>query len=258
MDGVSPEIGLVGGYPITIEDVAMFVSDRGPYLASDRSVKDIGHKVRPVFDFADRTSWEQATLVHNRRRKEAWVFVPSTGSGTAPGPLMEAWVYNYEMQSWWGPWSFSFNVSAACRYERSTGQESVLLGGYDGYVRDGDVDAVGGKDDVLYDGTGGTDITIQIVYAPVFFGSPERMKLAGPTWFIDADLKGTGELTLGTQNETGQSWSMQIPTMGTGPYSYRARPAFRGKCITVTITESSSSLIEVHSLSLEARLGRRG
>ncbi|MCR4340142.1 MAG: hypothetical protein NUW01_09700 [Gemmatimonadaceae bacterium] len=45
--------------------------------------------------------------------------------------------------------------------------------GYDGFVR---VHATGDKDDVLKDGTSGSDITMSLVSRPFFFGAPRNLK----------------------------------------------------------------------------------
>ena len=59
-----------------------------------------------------------------------------------------------------------------------------------------------------------------------------------------------------TENEQGRNWTMYAPTVGDGVRDYRIRPAFRGKQMTLTLSDSSSCIVEVHSILAEARLGR--
>jgi hypothetical protein len=252
-DGVSAEVGLIAPATLVrVDNVCFFLSDRGPYLGTEEAVREIGMKVEREFDFADRELWKDAYAVHNRRRREIWLYLP--GVGETQNNLL--WIYNYRTQQWWGPSEHQgFNVACASRFERTTGQESLVVGGYDGWVRDGDVDGVGAKDDVLSDDTGGQNIPMEINYHPLFFGDPYRYKL-GMAQHLRADLKTNGYALLEWSSEVGEG-AVEFGSNGVGIREYPVRMPFRGQRIALKLTEWSDEIVKVNRLDLQARLGRK-
>ena len=254
-DGVSSETGLYAASSlIRIEDVAFFLSDRGAYLATEASARYIGEPIELEMDGNwNRSALNGAVAVQNRRRREAWLFVPAKGSSTND----ICWVYDYDHKVWFGPWDFPFSVAAACRYERADGTESVLLVGTDGIARDGDVDGVGALDDVLVAGTGGTKVAMELGYRQFTFGDPSLVKLCHLTQHVQADLGEKGELIISLETEEHDRELPPIRTKGVGLKDYRFRPACRGRRISFTLADYTDEIVEVNTLSLRAKPGRR-
>lgn len=251
-DGISDEVGIIAPDTLVrVEDVAFFLSDRGPYFATTSGVREVGFNVEPIFDFDDRTTFSKATAVHNRRRREIWLFLPSSGSSQND----TCWVLNYRTMTWWGPWDFPFNVSKAARFEKSTGVESVLLGGYDGFLRDGDESGTSILDDVLSDDTGGSRVPFEVGYAPILLdlNTPKRF---GPKWQVRADLGSDGVLVCDITNEHGDTFqSAPIKSKGSGVRNYEFRPPFAGKQLTVTFSDISGEPVQIHSFQADLNVG---
>lgn len=251
-DGVSDEVGLIAPETLVrVEDVAFFLSDRGPYFATTGGVQEVGFNVETVFDFDDRETWSKAVAVHNRRRREIWLCLP--GAGSSVNDLV--WVLNYRTMTWWGPWDFPFSISAACRYEGSNGVESVLLAGDDGFLRDGDFSAATIYDDIAFGETQGKVVPFSVSYSPLLldFNVP---KVSGPTWHVRADLGTDGSLVCDVENEFGDTFSSNpIPTTGDGVRDYEFRPHYRGKELTVTLSDYSASPVQINSLQADLNVG---
>lgn len=246
-DGISAEVGLIA--PQTLirvgEDVGFMLTDRGPYLVTESGVREAGMKVEPSFDWENRGLWSNSVAVHNRRRREVWLF---TNLGW--------WVFNYRTQSWSGPWDYqAFSVSSASRYERSSGQESVMAAGTDGFVRDGDFGAP--VDDVLFDGTGGAAVPVEVRLRDMTFGHPTRRKNLSLTQTVTADLGATGELQASWTGSDGREVVTRHPSAGAGVRDYTSRPKVMGERIEVTLSDESGEEIRIDNVALQAKLGRR-
>lgn len=137
-EGISPDIGCIApGTICRVEDFVFFLSDRGPYIATEAGVQSVGQKLERDMRLLDGDYRTKAWAIHNKRQGEIWLFVPEAGQTTNN----VCWIWNYRMGSWTGPHNFSsqFDASVATAYELPDGTESILVGGYDGRVRDGDV-----------------------------------------------------------------------------------------------------------------------
>ena len=240
-DGISADVGLISRDGWTVfENRAMIVSDRGPYILTDQGAFEAGSKIE--FDFDSNTN---ALAVHNRRKREVWIF-------TDPDTF---WMYNYRTASWWGPSAFSFGVTSACRAELSTGAETVFVGGEDGFVRDADI---GELDDIYRDGStaNASRIVMKVVLPSQYFGDPSAIKRGSHHQFIRAVLGVSGRLQVVAESEMG-SWTADTNSYGPREHDYRIRPYFRGRAIDFTLIEDSPQNGCIKSVDLRARVGSR-
>lgn len=254
-EGVSSEVGLVATDTLVrFEDVGFFLSNRGPYVVSESGVQEAGLKIQREFDFANHAVWQNAVAVHHQGRREIWLSIPAGAAvrNTA------TWIYSYRTQVWSGPHVFPFDVSVASRYERSDLSESVLIGGYDGRVRDGDVPAVGAKDDVLVDGTLGANITMDVQLPPILGGDPTTVKRIMGKAKVEADLKAVGLLEAYWSSELGAS-SVTIPSKGAGVknYPYKLQNA-KGARVVHGFRDATSEIVSVNGVLPAIAMGRKG
>ena len=263
-EGVSAQVGVIAPQTlVSLEAAAFFLSDRGPYIADESGVQEAGLKVSPEFDFANRALWGEAVAAYNRRRREVWVFLPAAGeAGNLTG-----WVMNLRTRSWSGPWSFGFGASVLCRYQLADGSESVAVGGYDGFVRDGDVDALpSARDDVLADGTGGTPIELDVELPPLLGGAPGRMKAMRGIASVEADLGAVYDAVAGTGGRLEVYWSSElgagsvhVPSRGAGAKDYRVHlTALMGRRPVLGLRDSTAERTQLAGVVLPLSLGRTG
>lgn len=252
--GIDADIGCIARNSIVrVGSTLFFLSDRGPHICNMENAQPIGLKVEDRFDLWDRDAIANAVSVYNPARREVLIMGPSDGSSEND----IGYVWNTRLGSWTGPWEFTgFNVCSACRYERSDGSESILLGGYDGFIREGDVASVGAKDDVLKAGTGGTAITMRVELPELLFGDPSAMKHCHYPQTIRADLGTGGVLKVTTSSDAGPTKTHNLPSDGSGPKPYDFRPAWRGYTNKLVIEESTLELAKLHGLTLQAEYGR--
>ncbi len=264
-EGVSPDVGCIAPGTITrVENFVFFLSDRGPYLATEVGVTYIGTKVEPDMMSLDRDVRSKAWAVHNKRRAEVWLFVPEDGETTNT----QFWIWSYRVGAWTGPHSFSgqFDASVACQYEDADGTESILVGGYDGYVRDADVEldiltVRNCKDDVHQDDTDtGSGIEIEVTLPELHWGEPSVLKIMTMVQTLRADLGATGSLTITTNSESQASETMTLSTKGSGVNTYPFRPALRGYAPTISLKDASAGVrinkTQINGFDLQASDGR--
>lgn len=253
-EGVSPDVGLAASEALVrMEDVAFFLSDRGPYMATNSAYKAVGEVVEFLWDKIDATLVGESVAYHNRRRREAGLVIPvKQDDGTS---RWEGWRYNYRTHTWWGPDIWPFRIMSASRYERADGTESVMFGCDDGFLRDADVERTTCRDDVLADGTGGTPIPLSVSYPDATFGMPSRTKMLYVPQDISADLGYEGQLVMDWESEVGK-WQTIVDTKGNGLQDYRVRPPTTGKRISLTVSEYTDQPVRINSITLNARLGR--
>lgn len=255
-EGVSPDLGTVAPRTVVrMEQVVFFVSDRGPYMASEAGVQGLGVKVEPAFDDAEKARLKDAVAVHHKARRQVWVFFPENGQTENN----VGYCFDYRVGAWTGPWDMggTFNVASASHYERDDGTESVVLGGYDGFVREADVAAVGAKDDVLRAGTGGTNVTLEIELPVLLFGDPGAVKRMTPTQHVAADLAAAGALEVSVQAAGLAAQTVTLASKGAGERMYSVRPGTTGRRITMTMTDRTAEIVQVNGVMLEAEMGRR-
>lgn len=256
-EGVAADVGTIAAKSVCrVEDVLFFLSDRGAYVASEAGVQAVGVKIEDVFDAAAMDQIPNAVAAYHKARREVWVFIPPSGATTNT----RGYCLNVRQNAWTGPWDMSsaFAVAAICQHEMNDQSKTILLGGYDGFVRNGDVTTYGAKDDVVSAGTGGTAITMQLELPTLMFGDPSAIKSLSPTQWISADLKTSGALqVIATGDHVSGNQSVTISSGGAGVKQYQARPGTRGRRLTLTLKDATSEIIQINGVLLEANIVRR-
>jgi hypothetical protein len=240
-EGVSPNLGLVGPGALTqLDDLLLVVTDRGPYLANEASLQEIGQKVEATFDAIPGSERSGILAAFHRTAREAWVVTPS-------GPL----VWATRPQAWSGPWSVPFTIRSLATYERPDGTDTLLAGGADGRVRELDV---GTADDVLRNGTGGVSIPTAITFPPLLFGAPDEVKTVRAL-SVQAEVPVGAALTVQWRSELGEG-EETLPGNGPGIRDYAWRFGARGRRITIRVREQNGVPILVTGLLATAYLRR--
>jgi hypothetical protein len=153
--GVTGDVGTPApGSVVSLEDVALFLSDRGFYAATEGGVQPISAPIERSLEGLDRQLWGKVLGVHNRRQREVWFYLPSIG----------VFVYQYRLGKWFGPWKGGYVTPEPRIFFEATGIDGrpvVLIGDASGWVKLADAP---GRwlDDVASDGTGGTPYTLSI------------------------------------------------------------------------------------------------
>lgn len=241
--GVSSEVGLIAADTLVkFDEIAFLLTSRGPYVASEAGVREIGLKVSSEFDFANKALWQAAEAVHHRYRKEIWLSLPASGEN---GNLT-TWVWNYRTDAWSGPFVFPFPLAAIARYVRSDGTESIISGGIDGLVRELDVIAVNAKDDVLRDGTLGTNVVLDVTYPDLVGGRPGQIKSLRSTNRVEADLKTAGSLEAYWSSELSAGSSVFMASKGAGVKNYLYKFAnAKGTRIIYGLRDSTAEIVKI-------------
>lgn len=256
--GISDDVGTIAPKTIIkVEEVIFFLTERGPYVATSAGVQAVGTKIENVFDDAEMDYLPQAVAVHHKGRREVWVFFPENAETTNT----VGYCFNYRQQSWTGPWDMAdtFDVCAAASYDLNNGVKSVVLGGYDGFVRRGDVVAVGGKHDVLSDSTGGTNITLALELPTIVGGDPKAIKKFLNDQQITANLKTAGSLSVKfTGDIIPGTQTVVLASKGTGrPEQYPFQLVAEFRRGTITIEDATSELVQINGILLDAGLFNR-
>lgn len=254
-EGISPDIGCIApGTICRVEQALFFLTDRGPYIASEAGVQAIGQKVEPAFDEAEMDHMKHAVAVHNPKRREVWVFFPENTKTTNT----VGWCFNTRMQNWYGPWDMgeAFDVASAANFELPSNKENVVLGGYDGVVRLGDVKGAA-KDDIGFDGTGGRVIEFEIEFPDLLFGDPTLIKRLNRAQHISADLGVKGVFHMELTSDLGGSNRLRIFTRGSGTHQYLFRPGTYGRRIGLRVKDESGEVVRINGLSLQAQVSDR-
>lgn len=256
-EGISADIGCVAPRSIVrMEGVVFFLSDRGPYIASESGVQAIGVKVEPAFQAVNHEALRNAVSVHNKARQEILVMIPPVGGSD----LAQGWLFNYRMNNWAGPWEFSWaSTTAATEFERADRTESVLVAGSDGWVREGDVPEVTGKDDAPRTGAGGDTVAFEATFAAMLMGDPSAVKTAHRPQHIAAVMEEHGIMEVTTSGDTGPTQTAILAARrGSGevPTQYRFRNAWRGRRPVLSIAENTTSTFQLNGLIVEMDMGR--
>lgn len=238
--GISAEVGLIGEVALVrVEQVVAFLSDRGPYFATEAGVSAIGQDIENDIDLLDRTVIANTAFGHHRQRREAWMAVSRTGDSSLNKSVF---VYNYRVQNWCGPFTYSFGITSFSRYEDSAGSEWLLAGCNDGFVRHMDFGAL---DDILADGSGGSAYTMDIELAPFFFEPGPTGVKSLERIYIQADLTALSALTPQVAFDEGGFTSLgALVDVGTGVQSYRvdAPSTLQGKRMRLRFTDASNDI----------------
>jgi hypothetical protein len=208
VEGFAADVGgTAPGSLVMNEKVGAFLSARGFYEISDGSyfaaggLRPISTKIEPLVVGLNHTLFNRVRGVNSRSSREMWWYLPDVGM----------YCYNYRLLNkdtgvgpWSGPWQGIFTtavVHSMWQTVDAAGLPIVLAGFGDGFVRR--LDAPGVKlDDVLSDGTGGTNVTMGGTCHRMFFKSPTREKSFRKVW-VTAALGGSSTFSVSVQCATG-------------------------------------------------------
>lgn len=246
-EGISSEVGAVGGRALTrFENVAAMLSERGPYAVTETAVEPIGEQVGPDFATMNPAFQQFAQVGYNRGRKELMFAFCADGSGQATTVMVQS----VRLQAWFGPWEYSSGITYFTRYEDVDGEESILAGHNDGYVRDLDVGFV---DDVLYDGSGGTNITMTVELPTLHFGNPGKTKSLN-RMKLQAQLPSGSNLRVqtGFDSEAMDNGSYVDPVLDGALRDYRVDLDGQGKRCRLVFEDASAQQVAINGFTLEA------
>ncbi|TVQ98313.1 MAG: hypothetical protein EA398_13510 [Deltaproteobacteria bacterium] len=250
-EGVSPNVGSITPWMIPMDEALFFISDRGPFIATESGVQPVGMKVEPIFDAAELGRFDEASLVFNRYRREVVCHLPGAG----------AYAFDTRTGGWYGEWEYSgqFGVASSCRYELDDGKESILLGGDDGYVREGDSRDGSARDDRLADGSRGVPVEMELYFDNVFFGDPSAVKLMnGANQHFGLDLGNAGRPQIVVESDlAGDTSSQQVVSGGPGVKQYAVNFGGYGRRMSVWVKDNSGEVIRLHGWTLSARVSGR-
>lgn len=247
--GVSAELGVVGDNALLrVEQVAMAMTTKGPYAMMEAGVTPIGPWVEPDFDTMDRTQLANVTIGYHQGRREVWFAYAAVGDG---GLNKHVLVYNIRLQRWYGPFVYPFGITSFTTYEDATGTKYLYSGATDGFVRHMDI---GGLDDVLSGGTGGSNYTMTVELAPYFFIDGPGYQKTLRNAFIQANLQVGHALTISYAFDAGSFTNHLITDVGNpaATLNYRARLTGTGRRVRIQFTDNSSTIPEIAGLMLEA------
>lgn len=254
-EGVSADVGTVAPHSVVRMDNAVyFMSDRGPFMATEASVGSAGIKMDPIFDAVGGDAAAGAHAVYNRGAREVWTFLPGASGQN------DSWVsLNTRTQAWYGPHDFmgTFNACTSSRFETSEGKENAILGGYDGFVRLGAVQTEESTDDMLPDGTGGTPIKMTLDFGDLHFRNVTQIKrLRGAQHFaLDLGTRGRPQLTL--SSDVHESKVTYLSTKGAGLKQYLVRPHVYGRRLGVKFEDESGQVVYFSGWQLSGETERR-
>lgn len=249
-EGVSADKGAISRLSIVqLPQAVAFLSAEGPYLATEAGVEELGLKIEKEIDQLDKSAWGDAAMAYHKGRRELWLALPGAGAGQND----RLWVMNLRTKSWSGPWPIAGCTFAP--FERADGTDTVLRGGFDGWVRIED-EGPTALDDRLSDGSGGSNVELEVDVPELFANDPSRVKsLAGKKQSVQADLGAAGSLDVLWSSELG-SGQTTIPSAGAGVKSYPYLSDAKGKRIRQTLRESTATVVTLHGLLPEVSLGR--
>lgn len=248
-EGVSADKGAISRMSIVqLPEAVAFLSAEGPYIATPSGVEELGLKIEKEIDELDKALWGNAGMAYHKGRRELWLSLPGAGAGQND----RLWVMNLRTKSWSGPWPMASSVLTP--FERQDGTDTVIRGGYDGFVRLED-EGPDAKDDRLADGSGGSNVSLEVDLPELLFNDPSREKsLAGKKQSLQADLAAAGSLEVLWSSERG-SGQTTIDSAGAGVKSYPYLLDARGKRIRVTYREQTAEVVTLQGGLLDASVG---
>lgn len=250
-EGVSRTVGCVApGTIVELETLVYALTDDGVYVFTEGGHRQISEQIDADLRRINKTAWQDAVAVYCKETAEYRLFVPLD----AQTDNLTGYFYNRQLGTWTGPHE-GWNVSAAARYERSTGKEAHVYGSPDGFVREAEV---GVLDDVLQAGGGGNGIAWDAVFPTLHFGSPgvtKDLETLHGTFDLAAAQQATAYLTAdGSAEVTGT-----LASVGAGVFDYDfGAPGLTGNRFTLGFRGVATARIRFRGFELEASvLGRR-
>jgi hypothetical protein len=200
--GISSEVGCVGPKALLrAEELGIMVSNRDVYLLNESELRPIGVKVKPILMAANRSALQDICVGFHPARREVWVAYRDEGDTAQESVLC----YSSELDAWYGPFRYPFGIECFSVFEDENGDEHLLAGCSDGFVRDMDT---GFMDDALEDGSGGTRFTGTIEYSPLVFENGPHITKTLRRLNLEHILSEDAEVSIGiaTDDEGHFSW----------------------------------------------------
>lgn len=248
-EGISSEVGPVGPKAITrAENIGFIISDRGPFAFTEQSATPIGVKVESEFDSLDASISNRNNFVigFHRGRREVWFAVAGASDSNLNSTV---YIYSLRLNAWSGPFTYPFGITALGRYEDAAGDEFIMAGCDDGFVRHMDIGAL---DDVLSDGTGGSAFTMTVELAPIFFTSGPGYEKSLKRAHIQMEAASGAAVVFGYAVDNGAFTTSTLVEGGSGVQSYRVDMTGQGKRLRLRFTDASSVTPIVNGVIVEA------
>jgi len=246
-EGISNSVGAIArqGFS-TVETFGVLLTERGLYAITEESATPLGVKVDPDFSALDRSELANAVVCYHKGRQEIWVAVSGaddTGNQTVYVLSVGA------VQAWTGPFAYPFAITCMSPYEDSNGDEWIMAGCSDGYVRLLDT---GTKDDVTSAGTGGSLVDAMAVSGPIFMPvGPMRTKTLVRI-YLEAEIPEGKLFTVGVRVDGGEWLDKIVEGQGGSLRSYRIDVELQGKRFEVRLVDDTDDLTVVSGYTLEA------
>jgi len=246
-EGITAEVGPVGLLALKrYENIAAMMTDRGPYAVTETYAEPSGEQLNPDWQALDSANLSKSVIEYNRNRKELLFAVPRVGDGGSPKTIFSQSV---RLQAWQGPWVYPFSIECMCKYFDVNNIPNVLAGSSDGFVRLMDV---GSLDDVLSDGSGGSNITMTVEIPVIHFNVP-GLKKALKWMILQANLPIGSTPSLNISFDGSGFTNFPITPNDTGEEDYRidiAGDTSQGFRVRLQFTDNSAQPITVNGFTL--------
>src|SRR6266850_886386 len=248
-EGVSADVGIVGqAAHARAEQVIAFISERGPYFAVETGTQAYGVDVENDFSSANQSVASGYAVGHHKGRREIWNAIAGSGDGGLNKTVL---IYNTRQQNWCGPFTYPFGVRLLSGYKDASGLEWIMTAGSDGFVRHMDV---GGLDDVLAGGTGGSAYTMNIELSPMFFGTGPGVAKGLKRFNLQANLPAASAVHIkyAFDGNSLTDAGLIIGLSSTTTLDYRVDAVDVGHRLRVALNDASSSIPIINGLVTEA------
>jgi hypothetical protein len=255
-EGINQNIGVLARHTvIPVENWFFFVHDRGPYLGDEAGVYFIGQGIENYLAAnVDYSNLENAVATYDQGTRKILLMYPTGSSSTQNA---EGWLFDMETRTWEGPIDFQgFNASCLIQHVRTDKTKGFLVGGYDGFVRDGWPTTALWKDDVVNAGTGGTAIPAKVTLPDIIGGNPGLQKSLRAWQNVSCDLDDDGELYIDWTNEDGETGTIgPITSQGAGVNDYPWKSKGKGTRLTLSFREETANDFKFNGVSQNLHAG---
>lgn len=245
-EGISSVIGTYNLNTLKrVEEFVVTLADRGPYIVTESGITAIGTNVDPEFDGLDRANLINSVIGYHKGRREVWFAVPGIGDS---GENRTVYVWNLRLQSWTGPFTYPFGITCFSNYEDNNGDEFLVAGCEDGFVRHMDTGAL---DDVLSSGSGGTAYTMTVELAPVFTSVGPGFSKVLRDADLEADLSASSNIQVGVAFDNDSFADIAVTGLGEGQtLNYPVPLSGRGRRLRIRFTDDSATVPIINGIIL--------
>jgi hypothetical protein len=254
-EGVDTTTGVVGQLALSRigKNLIAFLSAEGVLMCNEVGSASISDKIIPSLNAVNMAVISNAVVGYHKGRREVYVALAGTGDDSLNKTV---YVYSEELACWMGPWTYPFGITTLVRFEDANGDEWLMAGCSDGFVRHMDI---GAKDDVLFDASAGSTYTMTAELAPYYFRSgPGYQKSLKDIW-VSADIVSAKTPKVKIAFDAQALASYTLTGTGTDAAAYNInRPGEVGKRLRVVFVDDTDDIAIFRGLSVEAfDLGRK-